>query len=216
MGFNRTLRNMDNLNISVFDGVGPYGIPQLKPEAGIARDFIGFHFTKSLKSGGGLGVHFFEEDYLFARLWASPDTYLPNLARFDCLLTPDFSLYTDYPVAMQIWNHYKKHWLGAFWQEEGLRVIPTIAWSDERSFDWCFDGEPEGGVVAVSSVGTQNNAETRRLFLLGYEEMKKRLHPVKILFYGCVPKECEADDLVCIRPFQDVMRSRAQRERDLI
>ena len=216
MGFDRTMRNMDNLNIALFDGVGPYGIPKLKPETEIARDFIGFHFTKSMKTGAGLGVHFFEEDYLFARLWTSPDTYLPVLGMFDCLLTPDFSLYTDYPVAMQIWNHYRKHWLGALWQEQGFRVIPTIAWSDERSFDWCFDGEPVGGVVAVSSVGTQKTAESRRLFLLGYEEMKRRLSPAKILFYGIVPDECKRDELICIRPFQDVMRSRAQRERDLI
>lgn len=214
--FNRYQRNLDNLNIAVYPGAGPYEIPILQPETRATRDFIGFHFTKGVTYGVGLGVHFFEEDYLFQRVWASPDTYLPILGKFECLLTPDFSLYTDYPVAMQIWNHYKKHWLGAFWQECGFRVIPTIAWSDERSFDWCFDGEPEGGIVAVSSVGTQNNSESRRLFLLGYNEMKARLHPTKILFYGMVPKECEADDLIRIRPFQDVMRSRATRERDMI
>lgn len=48
----------------------------------------------------------------------------------------------------------------------GLRVIPTIAWSDKSSHAWCFDGEPHGGVVAVYSVGSQRpcyfGAECRR------------------------------------------------------
>ena len=72
-----------------------------------------------------------------------------------------------------------------------MTVIPSICWSDEASFEWCFDGEPVGGTVAVSSVGTQKNPETRRLFLAGYHEMTRRLSPVKIIFFGDVPEECE-------------------------
>ena len=58
------------------------------------------------------------------------------------------------------------------------------------SFAWCFDGEPIGGTVAISSVGTQKTPETRRLFLLGYSEMLIRLKPEKILFFGDVPDGC--------------------------
>ena len=28
-------------------------------------------------------------------------------------MTPDFSLFTDYPVAVQLYNHWRKHLLGA-------------------------------------------------------------------------------------------------------
>lgn len=92
---------------------------------------------------------------------------------------------------MQIYNHYRKHWLAAYWQRHGLTVYPTISWSDEKSYDWCFDGEPVGGVVAVSSVGTQKSRESKRLFLRGYEEMMKRLSPEWVIFYGVVPEECD-------------------------
>ena len=47
----------------------------------------------------------------------------------------------------------------------GMTVYPTISWSDKKSYDWCFDGEPVGGIVAVSSVGTQNNKEANRTLL---------------------------------------------------
>ena len=75
----------------------------------------------------------------------------------------------------------------------GLTVIPSICWSDENSFDWCFDGEPIGGTVAVSSVGTQKALETKQLFLLGYSETLDRLKPEKILFFGDVPEGCNGN-----------------------
>lgn len=52
---------------------------------------------------------------------------------------PDFSTYTDYPYAFQIWNLYRKCWLAAYWQQiYDLKVIPVLSWSDEKSYDFCF------------------------------------------------------------------------------
>ena len=84
----------------------------------------------------------------------------------------------------------------------GYKVIPTIAWSDKESFDWCFDGEPKGATVAVSSVGTQRSKETKQLFLEGWNEMLSRLEPETVIFYGSVPKECNAN-IVRVKAFQE-------------
>lgn len=62
------------------------------------------------------GYIFFVDDYQFIRLWNDPDRYMPMLQQFRYVLTPDFSLYTDFPKALQIWNHYRKHWIGAYMQ----------------------------------------------------------------------------------------------------
>lgn len=113
------------------------------------------------------------------------------------------------PLAMQIYNHYRKHWLAAYWQAHGLTVYPTISWSDEQSYDWCFDGEPAGGIVAVSSVGTQNNKEAKRLFLKGYEEMMKRLTPSFVIFYGNVPLECDWN-VIRVQPYYKQIESRRE------
>ena len=99
----------------------------------------------------------------------------------------------EHPVAVQLYNHWRKHLLGAYWQRMGMTVIPSICWSDESSFDWCFDGEPAGGTVAVSSVGTQKNPNARQLFQLGYSEMLRRLKPEKILFFGDMPENCKGN-----------------------
>ncbi|MGQ7551471.1 DUF4417 domain-containing protein, partial [Streptococcus suis] len=42
--------------------------------------------------------------YQFERIWQRPEFYIEKLTEFDCVLTPDFSLYQDMPIAMQIWN----------------------------------------------------------------------------------------------------------------
>lgn len=79
-------------------------------------------------------------------------------------------------------------------------------------YDWCFDGEPVGGIVAVSSVGTQQNKESKRLFLRGYEEMMKRLSPEWVIFYGKVPEECDWN-VIRVKPhYDDIVKRRKANE----
>ena len=187
----------------MFSGVGSYGIPQLTPVDYEGRcEFIGFNYAASCKTRADKCIHFFVDDYQFNRLWTSIDRYVPMLSQFRYVMSPDFSTYTDFPKAIQIYNHYRKHWVGAYLQQAGISVIPTISWSTPDSFEWCFDGEPIGSTVAISSVGCMNSKDRKALFLTGYAEMVKRLRPEKIIFYGNVPSECTGN-IVRIRSFQD-------------
>ena len=196
----RQIKNYENLQKRVFDGAGEYGIPQIQPATYKSCDWIGFNYARSEKNRTDKGVHFFLDDYQFGVVWQSPDKYLDMFRQFTHVMSPDFSTYTDFPKAIQIYNHYRKHWVGAYLQENGVNVIPTISWSTPDSFEWCFDGEPAGGAVAVSSVGATNSREKKVLFLAGYNAMMERLHPDTILFYGKVPEECQGN-IVQIQPF---------------
>lgn len=200
----------ENLNLGNFMGDGKYDIPIIRPQDIDTENFIGFNYAKSYKTPNNIGVHFFVDDYQFYRLWNTPERYLPILSKFSCVCSPDFSTYTDYPQILQIYNHYRKHWLGTYWQKNGINVIPTISWGDKNSFEWCFDGEPIGGTVAVSSVGTQKNADSKQMFMNGYNEMIKRLQPNKIIFYGTVPDGCDGD-IVNIEPFQSKFKNRGDK-----
>lgn len=199
----RKTRSYENLERRIFSGVGSYGIPWLRPiDYDGGCEFIGFNCVAGCKDRSGKGVHFFLDDYQFNRLWTNIDRYVPMLLGFRYVMSPDFSMYADFPKAIQIYNHYRKHWIGAYLQEAGIRVIPTISWSTPDSFEWCFDGEPIGGTVAISSIGCMNSNVRKELFLTGYTEMVQRLHPEKIIFYGNVPPECTGN-IVRIRTFQD-------------
>lgn len=193
-----------NSTRAVFAGEGGFDIPIIEPTKIEESNFIGFNEAMSSKHTD-CGVHFFLDDYQFERLWNNPDRYIELLQKYNCVLSPDFSLYADYPRALQIYNHYRKHWAGAYLQLHGIEVIPTICWSDERSFEWCFDGEPAGGTVAISSVGTQKSKIAKELFLKGYNEMIKRLQPEAIIFYGRVPEECTGN-IIHVKSFQEKFR----------
>ena len=203
----RQQRNYENLNKQIFVGAGEYNIPCIKPAAFDVDNWISFNYAKGCEEPEQHGIHFFIDDYQFLRLWKNPDTYLPMLKRFQAVCTPDFSTYTDFPKAIQLYNHYRKHWLGAYWQTHGIRVIPTISWSDEASFEWCFDGEPVGGMVAISSVGTQGSARARELFRVGYTETLRRLKPSRIVLYGNIPDCCaKQDNIISVKAFQNKWR----------
>ena len=205
--------NFENLYKMQFDGVGKYNIPQITATDIYPKDeFVSFNYAKSCKNPGNKIIHCFIDDYQFARLWNYPDKYLNLLYKFKAICSPDFSTYTDMPMAMQIYNHYRKHWLAAYWQHHGLTVYPTISWSTPESYERCFDGEPVGGIVAISSVGTQKNKIAKELFLQGYKEMIKRLDPKWVIFYGEVPEECDWN-VIRVKTNQEMIRERVKNGR---
>ena len=130
-----------NLLDASFEGTGEYRIPRILPVTELyIKDWIGFNYVATTKKQRELtGVHFYIWDYQFERVWNQPLRYAKVLKEFGVVLTPDFSTYLDFPKAIQIFNHYRKHWCGAYWQSLGVNVIPTIGWGDHDSYDWCFD-----------------------------------------------------------------------------
>ena len=181
-------------------------IPIINPVREISiRRWLPFNVAINRQIDRETGIHMFLHDYQFERLWNTPNKYIPLLQKAGAVCSPDFSMYTDTPRALNLYNHYRKHWLAAFWQSNGITVIPTICWSDDQSFEWCFDGEPEGSIVAVSSIGVMKNQEARTLFMGGYQQMIRKLNPSQILFMGSVPDGC-GENIMPMERFTDSIR----------
>ena len=188
--------------------VGWGQIPKIEPVEEInIRRWLPFNVAVNRKIDRETGIHMFLDDYQFERLWNTPNKYIPMLQKAGAVCSPDFSMYTDTPRALNLYNHYRKHWLAAFWQVNGITVIPTICWADDQSFEWCFDGEPESGVVAVSSIGVMKDLEARERFITGYQRMIDRLKPKEILFMGTVPEGCTGN-ITSMEAFTDSIRNR--------
>jgi hypothetical protein len=126
-------------------------------------------------------VHFFEPDERFDEVWKSPDGYLDELGQYRQVMSPDFSLYADMPIAEQFLNTFRSRWCGWYWQEHGMTVIPTVSWSTVRSFEFCFDAIPKGAVVAVSTIGVR---DVEQAFMAGFIHMCRRLAPGAVICYG--------------------------------
>ena len=182
--------NILQLNLAQFDGVGTYDIPELEPVKKLPpiKEWIGFNYVMSDKEPEGKAVHFFIDDYQFERIWNNPEKYVEKLSKYVCVATPDFSPYSDMPLACQIYNHYRKHWVGKFLQERGVTVVPTIRASrDERSLKWYLEGEPRGGIVIISSMWTADEGG-EEYFKTEYNTMYETLKPKKVFMYGKQPE----------------------------
>jgi len=173
--------NMDYIDESRLDG--KWGMPIIMPTQHIPQDLISFNYVLSTNEFDK-GVHFYIDDYQFERIWTRPEFYIKKLMEYDCVLTPDFSLYTEMPLAMQVWNVYRSRLIGQMMQDRGIKVIPTLSWCRPDSYEFCFDGLSKGGVVSVSTIGVKRQESANDLWFMGMDEAMKRLEPSAVVVYG--------------------------------
>ena len=167
-----------------FKGVGKYGMPLIKRQ-NIDLDKIELlAFTKTKhndEENQNKTIHFFTYDWNFQSVYEKPEESLEKLDQYYALLTPEFSTYKDMPLARQIDSVFKNRWCGAFWQKQGMIVIPTISWGSIPCLEFCFDGIERGSVVAVSTYTREDNRDD---FMLGYNKMLEIIEPSAIICYG--------------------------------
>ena len=183
---NERLRTDEAYNLPYVDlerTEGFYQMPSIERETHIPKGLMGFNYA--LTSGDtSKGIHFYVDDYQFERIWNDPHKYIDVLRDYDCVLTPDFSLYLDMPISMKIWNIFRSRLIGQMAQDAGLIVIPTVSWAEEDTFDFCFDGLPEGGVLSISTVGVKRDEHAMEIWKAGTTELIKRKKPSALLVYG--------------------------------
>lgn len=66
-------------------------------------------------------IHFFTYDWKFGKVYDNPDEELEKLGQYYALFSPDFSVFTNMPLALQIESVFKNRWCGAFWQSRGAQ-----------------------------------------------------------------------------------------------
>ena len=167
---------------------GLFEFPIINPTYALPNRLIAFSKAVSCKDYNQW-IHFYEDDYLFERIWRNPRRYLPILKKYNGVILPDFSLYRDMPLAMQIWNIYRSRAIGHWLQANGVCVIPNIRFGDRRTYRICCDGIAKHCVIAVGAHGNLKLAEDRNIFLDGLNEVVKRLEPTAIVIYGAAPEK---------------------------
>ena len=186
-----------NTEKRIYLGKGMFEIPEILPIKDVdlqGLGSVGFNYMLGEKHPDNKVLHFFLDDYQFERVWKEPNKYIPYLQRFKYVIAPDFSLYIDHPKAVQVFNHYRKHWCARYWQDHGINVIPCICWSDESSFEWCFDGTPTNSVVCISTIGGfGNHGCDKEAWLRGYRKCLEILHPCKIILFGKEYEETQTE-----------------------
>lgn len=103
------------------------------------------------------------------------------------IVAPDYSLFGDFPNALQIFNIYKSRvcmcWLIA---NTKAKIIPNVRWSFPFTYEYCFDGIMKGSNIAIGVLGQVRDKENKKIFLDGFKIMIDRIEPKYILIYGFV------------------------------
>lgn len=175
--YNLDLIDWDNLTDDFWQ------MPIIENNGYIPKDLIGFNYALSSEKKD-CGIHFYVDDYQFERIWNDPEKYLDVLLDYDCILSPDFSLYMDMPRPMKIWNIYRSRFIGHYYQSQGIKVIPTLSWAEPETFEFCFKGIPKGSIVSVSTIGVKDSEEAFKIWTDGMTEAIKQIKPSAILVYG--------------------------------
>lgn len=179
---------IDRLNLrAIYPSDNEWGIPTLKRTEWTPARLVSYSDRRGIAkvADSDAAVHFFLDDYRFETVWTKPERALSRAQSVGGALTPDFSLWRDMPLSMQLWQVYRSRWCGAWLAEHHVRVIPTISWSTAESFPFAFLGVEAGSIVAVSTVGIRRG--DMALFESGYAEMVRRLSPSLVLIYGRAP-----------------------------
>lgn len=158
-------------------------MPIIENDNFIPADLIGFNYAKSSENKNA-GIHFYLDDYQFERLWNNPSDYVGILSEYECILSPDFSLYLDMPMPMKIWNVYRSRQIGQYYQSMGIKVIPTLSWAEKETFEFAFKGIPKGSIVSISTIGVKKDADALKIWKDGMDAMIKEIEPSTILVYG--------------------------------
>ena len=164
-----------------FKGDGVFEIPKIeKEEIKLEKaELIGY--DKLSESETDKIVHFFLDDYKFEVMWNDPEPRIERLKKYKAVLAPNYSIYTEMPLSLKVYNTFRSRWCGAYLQSKGIKVIPTVAWGEPNTFWFCFDGIEKGSIVAVSTLGVRKE---KALFMQGYNELMRKIKPQAVICYG--------------------------------
>ena len=99
------------------NSVGKYEFPIIrKQNIDVSKiKFLSYVDTKADdKENKDKTIHFFTHDWKFEKVYENADKELEKLKQYYCLLSPDFSMFTNMPIALQIasavsYTHLRAH-----------------------------------------------------------------------------------------------------------
>lgn len=199
----------------VYKGNNKYGIPELYPDRLLEKfpDNIGtwggheatpddgkkwFLYNYSLGGLKGLPLDrsilaFNTYDQKFDSWWETPAYLTARMMNngLTAAVVPDFSFYSNETRAHHIWSVYRAQWLGRFFQEAGLKVVPRVQFdfTDPDSLEFALLGIPVGTPTLETSVQNTNNLsdEERARYVSHLRDSLNYLKPEQVLIYGGNP-----------------------------
>lgn len=138
-------------------------------------------------------IGFYVDDIRFERVWNNLPEWTTKFyaAGVKTLVMPDYSIYYNEAIAVNIYNMYRSFYVARYWQEVGFNVIPNIHFhEDPAQLDYMLAPIPVGAPMVAWQIQTFSGGTdgdyaelTRSQMGLALEKLK----PLKLLTYGGEP-----------------------------
>ncbi|EGS34114.1 DUF4417 domain-containing protein [Megasphaera sp. UPII 135-E] len=168
---------------------GDYEIPVLREINNVNPKNLVLYSDRNKNPNKEDWICFYEDDYKINSFWNNPRKYLNILSKYGGIITPDYSLYRDMPLSMQIWNIFRSRALGYFMQSNGGKVVPNIRFSDERTYDISCAGVEKNSTIALSTHGLMKIKKEKEIFKKGLDYVIRKLTPKTLIIYGTTPDD---------------------------
>jgi hypothetical protein len=188
----------------IFPSSNPYDIPDLRAdmlydgpitdvvlgpsdcETTHSRMFIWstFKFNADRCRGGVLA--FYVDDHRFSNIMSHATKFIDDMKKCEwaAILSPDFSMWRNEPLVIQLYAAYCSRWCARYWQEAGFKIVPSLNWSDERTHDMIHAGIPKGAPVVSVQCRTLGDKKAQSLFLEGVQKGVETIDPGNVVVYG--------------------------------
>jgi len=171
------------------DVAGPAQMPVLRGCAPVPEAIGMRSFTKPAPEAlrSRMLLHGFVEDCRLIPLIRDPGRYLQLAAEHLAVVTPDLSMRPGMPQHERVHSAWLNRAVGAFFQDRGLTVIPSIRWASLEDLEFILDGLPLKSMMAVSCQSILTHHEGRLVFEQGMRTLLERLRPQQVIVYGSMP-----------------------------
>lgn len=165
-----------------------HGFPVVQPYTPENFDYEVRPFTRRRQyRGPNVAYHnFANDDALEYPFWRNLEQTVHDMtvSYTSCVIAPDFSMYVDMPMAVNIYNVYRQRLATAYGQRCGLEVVPVASWGDANSLSYCFEGLPTDSFIAVCGIGHNHCAAATRLWEYAIRTLVEQKQPRAIIIYG--------------------------------
>lgn len=168
-----------------------FGFPVLPKVQAHPKDTIDFRsgLSRTFKGHHSMNCNFYVDDKKFTSLWVSPDKYINYLKLYQDVCGVDFSIDTQMPLVMQMWNKYRSMALDWYFSLNGILVIPNVNILPYKGREWVLEGIPEGSTLCCNTNGRVRTKGAREEFCQGFYEMCEKLNPTRVVIVGMIPDE---------------------------
>lgn len=153
---------------------------------------------------------FYTYDHYFENWWSLPHYYTTKALNLGIAMSvvPDFSIYGDMARVLRMVQVYRAQWLGRYFQEAGIKVIPRLNPGPAEDWDWSMLGIPEGVPVAATcfqtnfsptrdDTGEATDPEALRRYTHdGFVAALETVKPQSLLNYGGPPAHRFVDEVL--------------------